>query len=91
MEEKEDNKGGRWLLIDDGMFLVVLPNNDIKPHGHYKEGDTDVEVAGADCPCKPKVISGGNGMAYDKPIIVHNCFEDEKKIEDALQMLGISH
>lgn len=76
MEQKKN-----WTVLEDKNVIHVLPNMDIKPHGFSKDGKSAV-VSDFDCPCKPKINASGK-----KPLIVHNSFEDMKKIDDSINNL----
>ena len=55
-----------WLTIENGEWIIVVPESDILPHG-FPEGGHTAELAGASCPCEPKVN-------WHKRMIVHNSF-----------------
>lgn len=68
----------KWvnLKTDDG-WVIVIPDADIKPHGFPKEGEHSAELAGFDCPCKPKVD-------WLKKMIIHNSFLHDKIINESI-------
>ena len=77
----------KWLRLDlDDGWQAVVPDTDIKPHGiptGKKEAKgKEVELAGMDCPCKPKVDVG-------EKIIIHNSFEDMERITQSVDALGL--
>lgn len=77
------NEMSKWLKIDDDGWQVVIPETDILPHGiPTPESPLKVELGGAACPCKPKID-------WQSRIIVHNSFEDQKKIDDSLKSLTL--
>jgi hypothetical protein len=78
---KERREGGqKWLVLDgDDGWQIIVPETDIKPHGYVKEGETEVDLADFDCPCKPRIDG--------HKIIIHNSFEDMEKINVHLQEL----
>ena len=70
----------KWLTLEaDDDWKVVMPDEDIKPHGFPKDKE-DTEIAWIDCPCKPRVDAL-------RKIIVHNSFSDIEKIEESLKNL----
>ena len=81
MEER-----GTWLRLDieDG-WQIIVPVTDTRPHATLSESEADalkksgreVELAGIDCPCKPKIDLGNRQ-------IIHNSFEDEERIQKAI-------
>lgn len=67
----------RWLRLDgDDSWQIVIPDSDIKPHS-VDPHPTKKEIAGIDCPCKPKID-------FLNKIIVHNSFEDMKRIDESM-------
>lgn len=71
-----------WLRLDDeNGWQVIIPEIDIKPHGFPKPGVTKAEMAGSDCPCKPNVD-------WIHQIIIHNSFEEQKKIDDSMDKIS---
>jgi hypothetical protein len=77
----------KWLVLDDSDADVVVPASDIKPHGHWNGTDTELDLAGADCPCKPQIITGDARGMYTKPTIIHNSFEDAEFVDHAMAAL----
>lgn len=74
MKEKQ-----KWLLLkEDNGWQIVMPDPDIKPHGFPKNGKA--ELAGLECPCKPKIN-------YLDKMIVHNSFEQLEKINEAIEKI----
>lgn len=76
-------KPQKWLLLegDDG-WQVVVPSTDTKAHGIITAKDEGkkrikVELAGQDCPCRPKVD-------WQSRMIVHNSFRDMERIDKAI-------
>lgn len=67
----------KWLKIEEGQTITVLPDRDIKPHSSDTHGDNR-SIAYLDCPCKPDIKFDGRCMW-----ILHNSFEDIQKIEDS--------
>jgi len=72
---------GKWLTIDDGVNVHVLPETDIKPHSAQHEGN-ERELGGIDCPCKPKVATGYSDGQYAKPMIIHSSFQDQEYLDE---------
>lgn len=73
----------KWVTFkDDSGWFVVVPESDIAPHGHAKVGETDVELAGFDCPCGPRVD-------WQNSMIIHNSFAEREKTQDAFISIGI--
>lgn len=79
MKEKQ-----KWLILNEDDFIIVLPDSDTKPHGFPKKGEKKVELAWTDCPCQPKLSYQG-----EKPMIVHNSFEQMDKIEKSMSTLNL--
>lgn len=72
----------KWLRLDgDEGWQIVIPDIDIKPHSLTASKTEQNDLAWENCPCKPKINFG------DK-IIVHNSFEDEKRIEESMSLLS---
>jgi len=71
----------KWLTLeaDDGWQMIV-PDYDSNPHSTDTH-KTSKQVAGLDCPCKPKVNSA------DK-VIIHNSFIDEKRISESMKRIA---
>lgn len=76
---------------EDG-WQIVIPESDILPHADITPeqadklkavGNAELEVAGMTCPCKPKVDVGSR-------IIIHNSFEDQVRINDAMDVPQIA-
>ncbi len=70
----------KWIVLEDDGWRIVLPETDIKPHGFPQKDTYRAELAGQECPCKPKVY-------WENKMIVHNSFEDEEKIDKSLSAL----
>lgn len=69
-----------WLSFkDESGWIHILPDTDIKPHSIEKEGLTR-KLATINCPCKPKVDYLGQR-------IIHNSFEDQKRIEESVSKI----
>jgi hypothetical protein len=87
---KENQK---WLVLDaGGGWQIVIPDTDILPHADVTAeqaeklkatGSAELEVAGMTCPCKPKVDVGSR-------LIIHNSFEDQVRINEAMDNPHIS-
>ena len=80
MEKKIKDKQ-KWTVIEDESIIHVVPASDINPHG-FPKNSTHADLADFDCPCKPKIDAGGK-----KPIVVHNSFEDQEKIDKSIKKL----
>lgn len=79
----------KWLTFDDDTCVIVMPDTDIRPHGIPKRrGQKNVELAYMNCPCKPKMSTGDSEGPYDRPMIVHNSFEEMDAIEKSLEALN---
>ena len=76
-----------WLTIDDEDCVIVMPQSDSEPHGFPQKGEIKTELAGLDCPCKPKISFGNGEGLYEKPMIVHNSFRDKKVFEQLITSL----
>ena len=71
----------KWAVFYEDSYVLIVPESDIKPHG-FPNGKKKAVLAGIDCPCKPKI-----NMSCDKPIIIHNSFEEKLKIEESMKEL----
>lgn len=80
-------KRSKWITLEDDTCVIVMPETDIKPHGFRKGDEKSVELAGMNCPCNPRMITGTALGPYKKPMIVHNSFEDSKAIDEAIKNL----
>ena len=67
----------KWLVLEDDGWQVVIPETDILPHG-YPDGKLKTELAGQNCPCKPKIN-------WQDKMIVHNSFKDKQKVEESIK------
>ncbi len=82
-------KPQKWLRLDgDDGWQIVVPATDIKPHGNIKDVNEElkrmkVELAGQDCPCKPKID-------WESKMIVHNSFQDQERVDAAMKTLSTS-
>ncbi len=80
----------RWIVLDDGKYIHVLPTMDTKPHGVMsptvkdEKGLPEVKVAGLDCLCKPKITSID---LQGRLILTHNSFLNTDKINASLSKL----
>jgi len=74
MREKQ-----RWQIFDEESCVIIVPNFDSKPHGDKRDDDGALLLGGFDCPCQPKLLHNG-----EKPIIIHNSFIDQERIEKSL-------
>ena len=75
---KEEDKQ-EWLTIElgDG-WKAIVPELDIEPHGFMTISEKgDIELAGMDCVCKPKINSTSQ-------LVIHNSFRDKKRIDEAM-------
>lgn len=80
-EMKEEKQ--KWLVLDgDDGWKIIIPDSDSKPHGTKFINPNKAELAGIDCPCKPKI------NWIDKQI-VHNSFIDEDRIQESINKLKI--
>ena len=77
----------RWAVIEDSLFVHVLPVSDTQPHGFVSKGAKETTIAGMNCPCKPRVEIGDKQRLYNKAAIYHNSFEDEQRINDSMKTL----
>lgn len=72
----------KWLRIDaDDMWQIIVPETDIEPHTTASKQEAkqgNAILAGEDCPCHPQIDFGHR-------LIIHNSFEDEKRIKDSMQ------
>ncbi len=71
-----------WLRVDAGDgWQIVIPDPDIMPHTSDPDwkGKPAVELAGLECPCRPKV---------DVPnkVITHNSFYDIERVDKAMEV-----
>lgn len=67
----------RWLNLQENGWQIVIPDFDTKPHANKLIKKGKMEVAGFDCPCKPKI-------AMQERIIIHNSFIDEERISKSM-------
>lgn len=85
-----DTNGG-WRPSDWYSFrlrnvVVVVPENDIHPHGTIL-GDGTYEFDDGGCPncqCKPDLFFANNEGVYDVPMVVHHSFENKEILEKSL-------
>lgn len=70
-------KKHKWLLLEDDGWQIIMPEFDKYPHATVKISETEMELAGFDCPCKPKVN-------WLDRIISHNSFIEKEAIEKAM-------
>lgn len=77
----------RWLTIEEEACIIIVPEFDAEPHAQPLTGKKRLELAGTDCPCRPRVVSGDGTGAYKKPLIIHNCFRDEAAIQTAMKAI----
>lgn len=73
----------KWLTFEDDLFIIVVPETDIKPHGFPVAGNA--ELASTDCPCRPKIVAGKNETVFRKPMLIHHSFEDMVRVDDAIE------
>lgn len=74
-----------WITIEDDDCIVVMPETDSKPHGVPKrKNQRKVDLAWMDCPCKPRLSTGTREGAFEKPMIIHNSFEEDAIIDQAM-------
>ena len=66
----------KWLVLEDDGWQIVIPDSDILPHG-FPQGKKKTELAGHDCPCKPKIN-------WNDRMIIHNSFQDSQRIKDSI-------
>lgn len=66
----------KWLTLQDEGWVVVIPDTDTQPHSTDRK-KKERELAGIDCPCKPKIDVGAQ-------MIVHNSFQDLERLENAM-------
>lgn len=80
-------KPSMWHRIPLRHAEVVIPEHDIHPHGKViGPGEYQLDsYGGADCPCKPEIITGDmeHGM-YEHPLVVHNSFENKEILQKSL-------
>ena len=76
--DKEEWKPSPWLRLEHRGWTIVIPEADIKPHAWLEPGKSEVVISLFDCPCKPSI-------SWDDKEVVHNSFEDEKRIEDSMK------
>lgn len=67
----------KWLVLEDDDCVHVVPESDIKPHGHVKQGELKAILSDMDCPCRPKL-----DLSNQKALIVHNSFEQEEYLNE---------
>lgn len=73
----------KWAVCEEGLFVHVLPETDIKPHG-VKINDRKYELSHA-CACNPKIeVTDRRGREYKKPMVVHNSFEQTKFLDEII-------
>jgi hypothetical protein len=73
----------KWLTCEEDMFVHVIPEEDIKPHG-IKLTDTEYELSYI-CACSPKIESvTRKGVELRKPIVIHNSFEQDKFLDEII-------
>jgi hypothetical protein len=65
--------GGKgWRAEETAYGACVVPEDDIADH--HPDSVT--------CPCKPRVsIYSGNGVTFDRKVIVHNAFDGREDME----------
>lgn len=80
-KEQVVEKKQKWLVLeeDDG-WNIIIPDFDSKPHATKFINPTKAELAGIECPCKPKI------NYLDKQII-HNSFIDEERINESIKKI----
>lgn len=76
----------KWLLLEDDDCYHILPNPDIEAHG-TKQTKNRYQLNWT-CACNPKVLSGDSDVILGKPIITHNSFLDEKRINESINKLS---
>lgn len=80
---KVGKERSQWMVLEGDDFIHVMPVTDILPHG--KKITNREYYLTADCPCKPRVEQGevrdGRFFKFDKPIVTHNSFEDNERID----------
>ena len=73
-------KKQKWLLLKYNGWHIVVPNFDIEPHGNIKKGKRNGDLAGMNCPCKPRVD-------WENQIIIHESFIHMKKVDGSMKKL----
>lgn len=84
---KVSDKRSKWLVLEDEGFLHIMPATDILPHGK-RINDKLYELT-ADCPCNPEVKAGDERGIFEMPIVTHNSFEDEARIQEVMKKNGL--
>ncbi len=77
----------KWMRLEaEGeIFCHIIPETDIKPHG-TKVTEEKYEL-GTVCSCNPKIeFYNTKGEQYIKPIIIHNSFEQEKYLDEVINL-----
>lgn len=76
-----EDKPSKWLVMEEDDCRHIVPETDILPHGFVVDGKG--ELAGENCPCKPRMDSDS-----EKLIIIHNSFEQQKKIDESMEKIN---
>lgn len=77
------DKRSEWVNVISEGALHTMPLHDIKPHG-TKQAAT-IYVLTADCDCQPTVVSMRDGKMLLQPHVIHNSFEDDKRINEMME------
>lgn len=73
----------KWHQIEGSVFIYVVPETDIKPHGKLMEGMT-FDPTFIHCDCKPEIRSNYRNGQLGYATVVHNCFEQIQAINISL-------
>lgn len=81
--KKEKKEEQLWSILEEGNFVIIIPNFDSKPHGFPKKNKNKAYLAGIDCPCKPTMEILNDGRI----LYTHNSFIDIERVEKSLRSL----
>lgn len=83
----------KWLQIVEDDYILVMPDFDDRPHADISaeeakeliklDKEVKLDLAYINCPCKPKINWEG-----EKPIIIHNSFIDQKRVDESMGSLS---
>lgn len=72
-----------WIVVPspDGIYVHILPKEDIKPHGRIiftPTGDKEIMLGLYDCPCSPQLIWMRGQIG-----IIHKSFREQEAINES--------
>lgn len=87
---KEEDRPQKWIVAEEDDYVHVVPDWDMRPHASVLTPIMEkFELSGEDCDCKPEVRLHDKKGEFIKPMIVHNSFLQQKKVNESLKKIKI--